>query len=385
MKSNFFLIFISIVLTIYTSANYYIFIRGWQSLEKFQSLRIPYLILFLIVCFSYIIHIVFFRSNPTSFGNIFTYIGSYWFGAMLYFFLLIVLFDFLRLINHFFPFFPYIISSNYPSAKFYTAISSVITVIIVLTAGYINAINPIVKELNISISKTAGKLKKLRAVIISDVHIGNIIDNGRVTKLVKSINELNPDIVLFAGDILDEEVQSVLKNDSGIPLKNLKSKYGVYAIPGNHEYIAGAERALKYIRTLNINLLVDSIAEIDNSFYIIGRDDRDGFRFAGKKRKQLDSLIENLDKTKPMILLDHQPLHLEDAERAGIDLQFSGHTHNGQIFPINLITKKIYEQDFGFLRKGSTQYYVSCGYGTWGPPLRLGNRPEIVLCHIKFK
>jgi len=211
------------------------------------------------------------------------------------------------------------------------------------------------------------------------------INKHSVTQLVERINALEPDIVLFPGDILDEAIEPVLKYKSGEPLKNIISKYGVYAITGNHEYIGGIDESASYLKSLGIRLLRDSIVLIDNSFYLIGREDRDSRRFHGILRKPLKLLMQNIDKSKPVILLDHQPFKLNESEKNGIDFQLSGHTHHGQLWPVNYITEKVYELSWGYIKKGNTHYYVSSGYGTWGPPVRIGNTPELLLIEIKFK
>jgi predicted MPP superfamily phosphohydrolase len=123
---------------------------------------------------------------------------------------------------------------------------------------------------------------------------------------------------------------------------------------------------------------------MDEKFYIIGREDRDKPRFSSRKRKNTEQLLTNLDKSKPLILLDHQPFEMDIKELMGIDLTLSGHTHHGQMWPLNYITKAIYEVSWGYKKKGNTHIYVSSGVGGWGPPVRIGNRPEIVLINLHF-
>jgi len=202
---------------------------------------------------------------------------------------------------------------------------------------------------------------------------------------VDKINSLNPDIVLLPGDVLDEDLAPVIKNNLGANLTKIKSKYGVYAVTGNHEYIGGVEPAVRYLREHSVNVLRDSAVLIDSSFYIIGREDISSRGSSGIKRKPLNKIAAPLDKTKPMIMLDHQPFRLEEAEQNGIDIQISGHTHNGQLWPFNYITQKVYELSWGYKKKGNTHYYVSCGAGTWGPPVKTGNISEIVNIKIKFR
>ena len=167
-------------------------------------------------------------------------------------------------------------------------------------------------------------------------------------------------------------------------LQKLKAPYGVFAVTGNHEYFGGVQKSVAYIQEGNVKVLQDTAVKIDDAFYLIGRKDLTGKSF-GDLRRPLNEVMDGVDKNLPLILMDHQPFHLEEAEQNGIDLQLSGHTHHGQLFPFNLITNKVYEKSWGYLRKGETQYYVSCGVGTWGPPIRIGNRPEIVQIKVRFK
>lgn len=154
----------------------------------------------------------------------------------------------------------------------------------------------------------------------------------------------------------------------------------------NHEYIGGnAEEAINYLGEAGVKVLRDSSQEIAGSFYIMGRDDRSGARYNGVQRQDLKTLMRGVDRALPIILMDHQPSQLEEPAGQGVDLQVSGHTHAGQLFPIRYITSRIFEKDWGLLRKNDFQLIVSSGYGTWGPPIRIGNTPEIVDIMIKFK
>jgi len=258
-------------------------------------------------------------------------------------------------------------------------------VVLTVVTGYLNTRSPVVKKLNISIDKKAGDLKSLKIAVASDIHMGTIIARRSVERIVNRINSIGADIVLLPGDVVDEDIGPVIKRNLGEFLRNIRSKYGVYAVTGNHEYIGGAEAACKYLEEHGIVELRDRYVKIADSFYVVGREDRASKGFAGILRKPLAVLMEGIDKSLPVILMDHQPVHLEEAERSGVDLQLSGHTHHGQLWPFNFITKKIYEVSMGYKKKGNTHIYVSCGVGTWGPPLRTGNRPEIVEINIKFR
>ena len=127
------------------------------------------------------------------------------------------------------------------------------------------------------------------------------------------------------------------------------------------------------------------MVRVEDSFYLVGRDERSNHSFSDTGRRKLTDLLTGVDKSDPVILLDHQPLDLAEAAESGVDLQLSGHTHQGQFFPINLITERLFETDRGYLSKGSLQVIVSNGFGTWGPPIRIGNKPEIVAISLRFQ
>lgn len=221
--------------------------------------------------------------------------------------------------------------------------------------------------------------------IVSDIHLGTIVGSSRFNRIVDRINQLNPDIVILPGDIVDEDLGPVIRQDLGETLKNIKSAFGVIAVTGNHEYIGGVEKACRYLTDHNVRVLRDTVLRVNDDFYIIGREDRSIKGFTGKQRKPLEELMAQVDKSYPIILLDHQPLNLSQAVVNGADLQISGHTHHGQIWPLTYITDMIYEVSYGYKRKGNTQIYVSSGAGTWGPPIRIGTIPEIVNIKLSFQ
>jgi uncharacterized protein len=384
MKTYQLIIFLAIVLLVYTLVNLYIFNRGLQSFSQNGVLKTSYKVLFIFLVLSYIFARFLERAYPSVMADVLMWIGSFWLAAMFYFFLIAVLFDFVRLINHFLPFYPKFILANYALVKQYLLYSVVAFVTIVMVAGYINASNPRIKTINLYIHKKANGLKELNIVAVSDIHLGTIICNGKFEKIVHKMNALKPDIILLVGDVIDEDVNAVIRQNIGESLKDLQSKYGTFAVTGNHEYIGGAEKAVKYLSAHNITMLRDTAILIDNAFYIAGREDKEKPRYSGVNRKTIKEILGGVNTTSPLILMDHQPFHLQDAATNGVDLQLSGHTHHGQIFPFNLITKLIYEVSWGYKQIGNTHYYVSSGVGSWGPPVRIANRPEIVNIILHF-
>ena len=377
-------IFFSIFFTVYSALNFYIFFRGWQALEGSPQLKIPYLILFIIFSFSYLAAKLLEKILTPLFYDILLGIGSFWFAFMVYFLLAALAIDIVRLFLLLFHLVPAFVNQNYVFTKQIIALVVIVIVSIVVYVGFLNTRILYVKNLNLELRKGSGDLNELRAVLISDIHLSPINNGRHLKRIVQKINELNPDIVFIAGDFVDDRAEALKSRDIGSSLLDLKSKYGTFAITGNHEFINGINKCENFIKEYGIHLLRDTSIKIGNSFYVVGRDDRAKKQFTKEDRKPLADIMNDVDKSLPIILMDHTPFGLDEAEKNNIDIQLSGHTHHGQMFPANLITQMIYEVSWGYLKKGNTQYYVSCGVGTWGPPVKIGSRSEIVNLKIKF-
>jgi len=306
----------------------------------------------------------------------FVKLGSMWIAAMLYLTLLFVVFWLIVPVLAKFGLNIKGIAENRQIAVIFIYL----VMLIILLAGYINATNPKVSNINIDVNKPL-PTGKVRIVMASDIHLGTIIGKKELAKLVNAVNKQNPDLVLFVGDVFDEDITPVVNGNMGNLFEQIKSKYGVYAVTGNHEFFGNYTDKISYLKKHKITVLCDTALTV-NSINIIGRYDRQSIRALGHLRKSLVELTKNIDLSKFTILMDHQPANLNEAVNAGIDLQLSGHTHNGQMWPLNYITKAIYEVSMGYKKKGNTHFYVSPGYGTWGPRIRLGNRPEIVVITV---
>jgi len=383
MKTTQAITFFAIVFSIYGLINYYIARRIISIIpENFKNISVIILV-FLIL--SYIIGRILENYWVSYLSDFLIWCGSFWIAVMFYTFLFLIVIDLIRILNHFLHFLPSFITENPVKTKNFLAALISIFVFILIMGGFFTTKIINVRKYNIYINKKAGSLKSLNIVMASDLHLGTINGKMFAYKIVDKINKIVPDIILFAGDIIDEDIKPVLKDNVGEALFELKAKYGVYGITGNHEYIGGVNNAVNYLNAHKIQMLRDSSILIDNAFYLVGREDRSINRFTDKGRKELSELIKEVDKSLPIILMDHQPFHLEEAEQNGIDLQLSGHTHYGQLWPLNYIIKKIYELPWGYKVKGNTHYYVSCGAGGWGPPVRIGSLPEIVNIKLHFQ
>ena len=377
-------LFFTIFFTIYAAVNYYIFIRGWQALAGVPILKPFYAVIFLIAATSYILAKFLDGKIPHAIYNGMVWIGSFWFAFMLYFFLSIVIIDLIRLLNWKLNFFPSFIQSNYEDAKKYLLLSVTLITSAIILLGFLNTRKIVVNSINIEIPSKQSSLTELNAVMLSDLHLSTINGEKLLLRIVSKINELNPDIVFIPGDIVDDRAETLKIEGIGESLTKIKSRFGVFASTGNHEFINGIKGTSQFIIEKGINLIRDSSIMIENGFILAAREDSSKRNFTGESRKTLSEILNVAEKNYPIILLDHTPFKLEEAETNEVDLQLSGHTHHGQMFPLNLITKMVYEVSWGYKMKGSTHYYVSCGVGTWGPPVRLGSESEIVNLRIRF-
>jgi uncharacterized protein len=384
MKAVNFVVFFSVFLLVYGLINFYIFTRGLQALPLESSLRTPYVAAFLFFSLAFIAGRFLERAWISPVSAVLVWAGSFWLAAMLYFILGVVLLDILRLLNLLVPVFPESVRLNYQSWKLGTAVAMTAVVVVVLVAGHLNALSPRIREIDVTVrKKSKGPADTLRIVAASDIHLGTIIGRRRLRSIVERINALGPDVVLLPGDIVDEDLGPVIRENLGEMLRGIRAKQGVFAVTGNHEFIGGAERACAYLSEHGITMLRDSVAQLESGVFVVGREDRSSAGFGGTKRKPLASLMEAVDTAYPVVLMDHQPFGLGEAAGIGVDVQLSGHTHHGQLWPLNKITEAVYELSWGETSKGETHYYVSSGVGTWGPPVRTGNHPEILLIRLR--
>jgi len=381
MRTTSFLIFFGTVLLIYFSVNFYIYSRGLQAFSISPVWRRSYIIAFWLIVSSFIIGEILEHTHSSLTSEWIYRIGAFWLAFMLYFTLTLIVIDVVRLFNHFFHFLP----EFNQTSLFRIGVLTVSFVALLVLVGHFNALNTRVREISLTIHKKATGNREMKILMASDIHLGALIGENREEKLVSIINKQKPDLVLLCGDLVDGDVASTLRKNLGRHIQEIKTPMGVYAIPGNHEYIGGIQKTIPYFESININILRDKTLVLPNGVQLVGRDDRDNRRMGeANGRKSLKELMVGLDKSFPVIVMNHQPFGLDEAVIEGVDLQLSGHTHNGQLWPFNYITKAVYELSWGFLKKGDTNFYVSSGFGSWGPPVRLGNTPEVVVFSLKF-
>jgi predicted MPP superfamily phosphohydrolase len=379
-------VFLTIFFLLYGSLNFYIYFSAVDALRHFapEIGEKMFFGFFCFVVFSYPIARIFGKWLPIKISDSLAFIGGLWFAAMLYLILSLVFIDLFALIFQFIPVIDAVVNKNLSLINFVLfSLVSLITISL-LFYGYINAINPRIRKVEINVDKSPPGIQSLTIAFASDIHLGHVIGKKTLNRIINLINNSDPDLVLFPGDLVDEELEPVVKKNIGPAFKQLNPKYGVFAVTGNHEYIGGVDPAVEYLSKFGIRFLRDEIVNIENKFYVAGREDVSTNTFFGKPRKALSDLFSGADKNLPIITMDHQPIALSEAKDVGVDLQISGHTHHGQMWPLQAITKRVFKLSWGYKKMGDSHFYVSSGAGTWGPRIRIGNNPEVVLIKMNF-
>ncbi len=379
-----FAVFFSIVLTIYSLVNYYIFSRGLRTFEQGTLLRTFFISGFWLLVSTFILGRVLEKVYLSHLSDLFTWLGSFWLAAMLYLFLAVVLVDIVRLANYFVPFLHRFDETFLFKNPQWITIGIATTVFFVVLAGHINALHPRIHSITIDTGLKSEQRSELRFVMASDIHLGTIISTKRLSKIVSQINDLQPEVVLFPGDILDEDLAPVIRQNLGQLLTGIKAPMGIIGSTGNHEYIGGADAAVKYLSTHGLTILRDSMMQLTDKVYVAGREDIESKRFGGVARKSLKEISGLRPEGSFLIVLDHQPRAIPEAIENKAGLVLSGHTHHGQMWPLNYITSAMFPVSWGHKLFEETHVYVSSGLGTWGPPVRIGNRPEIVVFTLLF-
>lgn len=250
---------------------------------------------------------------------------------------------------------------------------------IISIGGIINGKTIVTKEYNLTIDQKQSDIKNLSAAFLSDLHVGGSIKNEELNQIKEKINKQNVDIIFLTGDIFDEGTPNSLKEKTITMFADLKTKFGIYYIVGNHEYnIKNLNGLLEELQKEGIHVLNDEVSLINNQFYVIGRID------PKKKRKNLIELLKETNQELPIIVLNHRAN--KDAEKSGkVDIQLSGHTHNGQVFPFSASSLITGITTYGLQKSGNYHLIVTSGTGTWGIPSRIGSNSEIIKLNIVFK
>jgi predicted MPP superfamily phosphohydrolase len=290
------------------------------------------------------------------------------------------------------------------SKRYVLITGSIILVLIVCVCGYgyWNSKNTVTTKYDASVDKTCAGIKTMKIVEIADFHLGYNAGEKEMAKVVKLVNAQHPDLVCISGDIFNNSYSAIKDPDKvAKTLAGIKSKYGVYACWGNHDvnesilfgFTFSSKKTRLYhtadmysfLKKANIRMLEDESVLVDGKFYLVGRLDEHKPGNASRTRKSITELTSGLDKSKPVFLLDHEPSGLQTASNAGVDLDLSGHTHDGQFFPLNLTENIMWENPYGKIMKGKMTSIVTSGTGVFGPSMRVGTRSEVLSLNVTFK
>jgi predicted MPP superfamily phosphohydrolase len=383
MKHSSIIVFIGIVLTIYAGLNFYYIRRSAQALCGLGFTRTIVISLLISGALAFPIG----RIAETCIRNSLTHVlivaGSMYLGFFFYAVLAAFVADIIRLSQYFFHFIPSGLFENHTRSLhvLWFSLAGIITA--ALGIGFAMDSNPRIKTYEIKIPKKTSPWDALTIAAVSDIHFGAVLGKTHLLKIKTLVKQIKPDMILLLGDLFDEKVPDEERVQMTAFLKDLTCPRGTFAIIGNHDYFSGLPKVQKVLEQANVTLLQDSSLTINDALVLVGRKDRSA-QHMGDTRKSLGEILGAGERKLPIILMDHQPFHLEEAQKNGIDLQLSGHTHHGQLFPMNLLYKWIYETSWGYLRKGNTQYIVSCGAGTWGPPVRTNSISEVMKIRLIF-
>ncbi len=374
-------IFLLVILGVYLLLNLWILIWFWRALRGGGAGR-------LLVCLVLLALITgsigLFLSTSTAWWCIaWLRAGTVWMGSYFYIFVLTLLASLLGLFRRLFFHAP----RRDRSAPRWKAAGAILGIALVLAAGgWINAAWPVLREESLVVATDRPGMKPITIAALSDMHLGRVITANRFARALNLLAPHKPDLLLFLGDVLDDHL---LLDEAAMraAIAQVAPPLGAWGILGNHEYYSGEIGSLAILERCGIEILRDEWAAFDHTLLLVGRDDYSREGFSGEARMRLTDILATVpanERDLPILLMDHQPQQLAEAEQAGVALQLSGHTHKAQLWPFNLLLPLIYENPAGWSRRGDTRYFVSVGAGTWGPPLRNNARPEVLLLRVEF-
>lgn len=367
------IVFIILMIILFLGANYYVFYRIWMMIPNNIIAKTIFVVLAVGVLLSFFLSFFGSKILPMPVLSILYKTGTSWIFIFIYLLITFLVLD-LSQVTHLLP----VGQFMYHSWLGLGILAG--TIALIMLGGYINYVQKKRVPLEIVVDKQNTINDTLKIVAISDLHLGHGVGSKEFKRWVELINKEKPDLLLLAGDIIDNDCRPLYHQHMAEIFHTINTKYGIYAVFGNHEYISNAPQSMKFLQDAGIVILRDSAVLVNDLVYILGRDDK-----SNPERKSIEELTNNLDRSRSIIMLDHQPYHLENVEKNNIDLQISGHTHYGQIWPISWITNLMYEKSYGYLKKGNSHIYVTSGIGIWGGKFRIATNSEYVVIDFIVK
>jgi uncharacterized protein len=365
-------------LMIYILPNIYIY-NSVSLLFNTKAGRTIFVSMFLILTCAFPVGEILMNTTSTGIFKFYLLTGYFYLPFTLYFFLLLIVYHSFKGLNKFLKLLPvsYFESRRIVIALilFFVTISAIIVAI-----GHINFNNTRIIRYTIEVPRKSSKLNHLKIAMAADFHIYELTKTSFMDQFVDKINLINADIVLLPGDIVEDAEDIPHMAYFKQKFKNIRSKYGIYASPGNHEHYGRSGEKFDFFKESDIKLLKDTIVLLDNSFYLAGRsDDHD------LNHKSSEFLLTQAFDSLPVILLYHRPTGFNLVTHSKIDIQLSGHSHNGQLWPFNYVTDVVYELPHGYRKFNNTHVFVTSGAQGWGPPVRVGGYSEIMEIDVNFK
>jgi predicted MPP superfamily phosphohydrolase len=308
------------------------------------------------------------------FGRLLEIIAGYLLPFFLYFFLLVLLTDILLLFNTLFRIVPAeTIKRRSLRNRYFVFI--VILSLSVVAGGIINFETIRTSRYEIEAPRRNSSISTLRIAFVSDFHLHEKVPRSFVRKFARKIDKINPDILLFGGDNLEGNGGNT--GDFEAMLRDIHVKYGLFGVPGNHDRISNYDD--NFFTRSGITLLRDRVVNENNLFYLAGRKDMH------EQRKTVAQLLSDNPGDLPVIMIDHRPTEITEISHTDTNISFSGHTHHGQLFPVNLFMKGMYELNYGYRKMNDTHFFVSSGIRLWGFPVRTIGKSEIMIVDVTFR
>jgi uncharacterized protein len=345
----------------------------------------PLRILALFLAVSYILARVSERYTPESVSRALDWVASIWVGLMWELLWLTLFFFVAKLVLIGTGFWGRFDATTLTDIGKYSAISVISAAVLLCGWGMIQARRPArITEVTVPVKNITPEMRKLRIVQASDFHSGILLRKPEISRMTERIMSVHPDLILLPGDIVDQSSNGVMLIADAF--RNLKAPLGVFGSTGNHEYYVGIKTSLEFCEAGGIRMLMNEKVELPGGLVIAGIEDRTAKQM-GRVRPTIEQLVDGTAREKPMILMNHSPFadEAQAASDAGVDLMISGHTHGGQIWPFGLFSKMAFKYNRGLFNLGQGHLFTSTGIGTWGPPMRIGAPPEIVLIRLVGK
>ena len=367
---------------IHLTLNLLVFLKGWHVFDRKKWVRIILISVFAIELLIYTAGFIFYRHLPDNINQLIRVMGTSWMLLLLYSGGIWLITDLIYIFINRIRRKSWRFRGQSQKYKISSYIITILFVLVIMINGHIKFLNPVVQQIPITINKSGGDLDSIRVAMIGDLHLGWMINKKHTKRFVDLIMSQNPDLILFVGDIIDSNIDPIIEQSMDEELARLYAPFGVFSCTGNHEYHYDAEEKIQLLNDVGITMLRDSAVLVDSLFYIIGREDR-----IVLERKSLEEILneQGVDRSKPIIVLNHTPDNLSEEADADVDLALYGHTHHGQAFPGNIATEIVFEVAHGYKKKDNTHFYVTSGLGLVGPQFRIGTVSEIAMINIKFK